>query len=67
MTGNLRHINKVVNNQRYSKIEKKDNKLAEENLLPLVHESCNYSNFSLFAAVGALLIFAGIILYALIV
>lgn len=66
MTGNLRHINSVVNNQNYSR-SKKNNKIKEENSLPLVHESCNYSNFGFFAAVSGLLIFAGIILYALIV
>lgn len=34
--------------------------------LPLVHESCNYSGFSFAAVAGALLMFAGIIIYALV-
>ena len=66
MTGNLRHINNVINQQNFSKVEKVEKK-AEENSMPLVHESCKYSNFTIGAAVAGLLVFAGIILYALVV
>ena len=65
MTGNLRHINNVINQQRISSVE--EIKSEEENLLPLVHESCKCSGFSLVMAAAGLLVFAGIILYALIV
>ena len=66
MTGNLRHINNVINQQSFSKVERVEN-VKEKNTAPLVHESCNFSNFSLVAAAAGILTFAGIILYALVV
>lgn len=66
MTGNLRHINNVMNQQSFSKGKIKIARIEEEDCKPLVHESCNCSNFGLAVAAGALLVFAGIILYALI-
>ena len=66
MTGNLRHINNVINQQNFSKVERTQN-VKEKNTAPLVHESCNCSNFSLIVGAAALLVFAGIILYALVV
>lgn len=66
MTGNLRHINNVINQQSFSKVERTQN-VKEKNTAPLVHESCNFSNFSLAVAVAGILVFAGIILYALVV
>ena len=65
MTGNLRHINHVINSKSFSKKEKELR--AEEVSLPLVHESCKYSNFAFAASVAGVLLFAAIILYALIV
>ena len=65
MTGNLRHINNVINSKGFSKREKE--LTIEENSLPLVHESCKYSNFVFAASVAGVLVFAAIILYALIV
>ena len=64
MTGNLRHINKVMEQQNISKNEVKRERVEE---LPLVHESCKYSTFTITAAIAGALVFAGIILYALLV
>ena len=79
MTGNLRHMNNVMAHRECVRADVKEKayksvkhteatieKSVEEGL-PLVHESCRYSNFSFAAAVSGLLVFAGIILYALIV
>ena len=63
MTGNLRHINKVMEQEN----AKNDINVKEENSLPLVHKSCNYSNFTFAAWVSGALVFAGIMLYALLV
>ena len=65
MTGNLRHINNVINQKsiRRERIEE----VEEENSTPLVHESCKCSDFGALVAVGAMLVFAAIILYALVV
>jgi hypothetical protein len=70
MTGNLRHMNNVMNHKGFVRSDikvraSKEVKATEESM-PLVHESCNYSTFSFVAAVSGLLVFAGIILYALI-
>ena len=70
MSGNIRHINNVINQHANVKAEmkrEKVEKVEKENTLPLVHESCNYSNFAFATAVSGILVFAGIILYALIV
>ena len=71
MTGNLRHMNNVMNQRAFVKSDIKTKEVkaveAKEESLPLVHESCNYSTFSFVAADSGLLVFAGIILYALIV
>ena len=66
MTGNLRHINNVINQQGFSKKDGKENNFEKSNSTPLVHENCNYSDFGLVVGIGAFLVFAGIILYALI-
>ena len=65
MTGNLRHINNVINQKsiRRERIEK----VEEESSMPLVHESCKCSDLGAVIAAGAMLIFAAIILYALVV
>ena len=74
MTRNVRRVNNInnaMNNQNISEIknnnimEEKEKK--EEKALPLVHESCNYSNFSFAVAVSGLLAFAGILVYALMI
>ena len=65
MTGNLRHINNVMNHQSFSR--EKTVKVKEENPMPLVHEDCKCSSFGLIMAAAGLLVFAGIILYALVV
>ena len=65
MTGNLRHINNVMNKKSFSK--EKIKRAEEDNSLPLVHESCKCSDFGALVAVGAMLVFAAIILYALVV
>ena len=70
MTGNLRHINNINNamsQNDFATGEVKSAKTVKTEELPLVHESCKCSTFSLTVAAGALLVFAGIILYALIV
>lgn len=63
MTGNLRHINKVME-QNQTKTEVRAEK---QNSLPLVHKSCNYSSFTFAMWVSGALVFAGIMLYALLV
>ena len=71
MTGNLKHINKVMNQKKFSNFDMSEKEIknvsVKEESLPLVHDSCNYSTFSFVAAVSGLITFAGIILYALIV
>ncbi len=73
MTGNLRHYNNVINQNGFTdgdvrRVKKNNAKTVEaEEALPLVHESCKCSTFSLAVAAGGLLVFAGIILYALLV
>ena len=66
MSGDLRHINNVMNQHSFAKPERKE-KIRKSDDTPLVHESCKCSNFSLIAGAIGLLVFAGIILYALIV
>ena len=66
MSGDLRHINNVRNSNAY--VEKNNVKAEKkENEPPLVHESCNCSGFSMAALGGALLLFAGILLYAIVI
>ena len=72
MSGDLRYINAVMNSQNFRESKKvnrnkKEEVKAVENEMPLVHESCNLSGFSMAAVAGALLLFAGIFLYALVV
>ena len=68
MTRNVRRINNLMDNQDFSKIENiSAENLMEEKALPLVHESCNYSNFSFAVAVSGLIAFAAILVYALII
>lgn len=75
MSGNLRHINAVMNSQMFAEsgkaIEREVNIKEEvksvESSPSLVHESCNCSGFTMAAVAGALLLFAGIFLYALVV
>ena len=67
MNGNLRQIKRGINSQRFENIKVEKNVAVEDSSMPLVHESCNYSVFSLAAAAGAVLAFAGILIYALIV
>lgn len=63
MTGNLRHINNVMEKNNL----KNEVSTEEKNDLPLVHKSCKYSNFTFAAWVSGALVFAGIMLYALLV
>ena len=65
MTGNLRHINNVMNHKSISRERTK--RAEEDNSTPLVHESCKCSDFGATVALGAMLVFAAIILYALLV
>ena len=65
MTGNLRHINNVMNQKNFSK--EKIKRVEENNSEPLVHESCKCSDLGAVIAAGAMLVFAAIILYALVV
>ena len=72
MSGDLRYINAVMNSQNFGESKKgirnkKENVSATKKEMPLVHESCNFSGFSMVAVAGALLLFAGIFLYALVV
>lgn len=67
MNGNLREMRRGMNSQRFASIRAEKIDAIEDNAMPLVHESCNYSVFTLAAAAGAVLAFAGILIYALIV
>lgn len=68
MTRNVRRINNLMDNQNISKIENNSvENVMEEKELPLVHESCNYSNFSFAVAVSGLIAFMGILIYALVI
>ena len=72
MSGNLRHINNAMNTQvmgakNNARRANNNAKVNSESELPLVHESCNFSGFSMAAVAGALLLFAGILLYAIVI
>ena len=72
MSGDLRYINSVMNPRNFGESEKvnknkREEKKSAEKEMPLVHESCNLSGFGMAAVAGALLLFAGIFLYALII
>lgn len=74
MNGNMRRIgrmNRMSNFNGESKVyrvseQKGSSGSASDCELPLVHKSCEYSGFSLAAAAAALIMFAGIIIYAII-
>ena len=69
MTRNIRRANDIMENENIieniAKVEN-NNAVAEE-ALPLVHESCKYSNFSFAVAVSGLIAFVGILVYALVI
>lgn len=73
MSGDLRHINNAINSQMGA--GKKNTYRAEKTAdakdfakeLPLVHESCNASGWTMAAVAGALMLFAGILLYAIVI
>ena len=72
MSGDLRHINNVMNTQTLGgknivRRAEKTSKMNAEKETPLVHESCNFSGFSMAAVAGALLLLAGILLYAIVI
>lgn len=72
MSGDLRYINAVMNSQNFTESKKvnknkKEEVRSSEKAIPLVHKDCNFSGFSMVAVAGALLLFAGIFLYALVV
>ena len=69
MSGNLRHIENATRIQNFSKIENNDVEVKEDavNEMPLVHENCNCSGFTMAAVGSALLMFVGIIIYALVI
>ena len=75
MNENMRRINRISRMSNLNRVQKvyrfsEQKGESDSNLdceLPLVHESCKYSGFSLVAAAAAVLMFAGIIIYALIV
>ena len=57
---NLGNAHLFVTSERESKVVEKEN-------MPLVHEDCKCSKFTMFAVGASLLMFVGIIVYALIV
>ena len=75
MNENMRRINRISrmsNVDRTQKVYRFSEQRGESDSefdceLPLVHESCKYSGFSLAAVTAAVLMFAGIIIYAVIV
>ena len=75
MNENMRRINRISrmsNVDRTQKVYRFSEQRGESDSefdceLPLVHESCKYSGFSLAAVTAAILMFAGIIIYAVIV
>ena len=69
MSGDLRHINNVMNTQTLGskntvRRAEKTSKMNAEKETPLVHESCNFSGFSMAAVAGGILLCIGIIIYA---
>ena len=68
MNGELRQgrINNLGNAQLF-KMSERENKVGEGESMPLVHEDCKCSKFTMFAVGASLLMFVGIIVYALIV
>ena len=65
MTRNIRRTNEIMENKNITEVE--NNIVAAEKELPLVHENCNYSDFSFAAAVSGLIAFVGILIYALVI
>lgn len=72
MNGNLRRMGRIERNARAQgfsgvKAEKKIQRATAEQELPLVHESCNCSGFTMAVVAAALITFVGIFIYALVV
>ena len=72
MNGELRQgrMNSGMNNMSNASIfslNERNEKMEQSADMPLVHESCNCSGFTMAAVGASLLMFVGIIVYALIV
>lgn len=71
MNGELRQrrINNIEKVQLFTMSDINDNKkdICEAEDMPLVHESCKCSGFTMAAVGASLIMFVGIIVYALIV
>ena len=67
MSGNLRHIENAERLQRFSGIENNNINEEPKNEEPLIYDESKCSGFTMAAVGSALLMFVGIIIYALVI